>query len=181
MPNIKQNRFLTIAKTKEQIFHTDDLARIWGIKNRQTLAVTLKRYCDSGLLHRIYRGLYSLLPAQELDPIALGFKAINDYCYLGGETILSKYGAIFQGLSYYTFMGRKSRRFKIAGHDYYCRQLKDEFLFNSAGINNGNEASPERAAADIFHLNRRYHLDNPSVLDWDKLRGIQKAVYDDNI
>jgi predicted transcriptional regulator of viral defense system len=60
MTNIKQNRFSLIAKTGEQIFHIDDLARIWEINNRRNLAVTLSRYVKAGLMYRIYRGLYSL-------------------------------------------------------------------------------------------------------------------------
>ncbi len=182
--NIKQNRFLMLAKTKEQIFHIDDLARIWKINNRHNLAITLNRYVRSGLLYRIYRGLYSIKKINELNPIELGFKAINNYCYLGGETVLAKHGLIFQQLNYYSYMGPKTRRFQIGDYKYYCRQLKETYLYNDTGvIKNGQsftEASLERAVADILYLNPRYHFDNLAKVDKKKLKQIQKNVYNIN-
>lgn len=179
--NIKQNRFLTIAKTKEQIFHIDDLARIWQIDKRQNLIVSLNRYVKAGLIHRLYRGLYALKKAEALDPIELGLKALNNYAYLSTESVLAKHGVIFQHLQHYTFIGPKSRRLQIGSNHYYCRQLKDKYLFNDTGIikNNPsfNEASVERAVADMLHYNPRYHFDNLSGIDHDKLREIQKKVY----
>ena len=178
--NIKQNRFLKIAKLNESIFQIDDLARIWGIKNRDSLRVTLKRYVDSALLYRIYRGLYSLKKPDELEPLILGTKAINNYCYLSGETILARHGVIFQKTNYYTFIGSKTKRFKIVDNQYYCRQLKDSFLYNDTGVEKGdpiNTASLERAVADILHFNPRYHFDNTKAIDQAKLRKIQRTVY----
>jgi predicted transcriptional regulator of viral defense system len=181
MANIKQNRFLMIAKTKEQIFHLNDLARIWGIANRQNLAMTLNRYVAAGLIYRIYRGLYSLKPAAELDPLILGAKALNNYCYLSGETILAKQGVIFQQVNYFTFIGSSTKRFKIGTYKYYCRQLKGDFLYNDTGVlKTGkafNEATLERAAADILYFNPRYHFDNPMAINQAKLKDIQNAVY----
>ena len=75
--NIKQNRFAILARLEEQIFHIDDLARIWGVSNQATLRVAVKRYVDAGLIYRLYRGLYSLKKLNDLDPRLLGAKAIN--------------------------------------------------------------------------------------------------------
>ena len=180
MANIKQNRFLSIAKLRESVFHVGDLAKIWNINNRHNLHITLKRYVDAGLLQRLYRGLYSLKKAEELDPLVLGAKAVNGYCYLSGETILAKHGAIFQQVGYFTFVGQKTKRFKIAGYKYYCRQLKDDFLYNDNGVDKDGEiniASLERAAADILYFNSRYHFDNPGAIDWKKMEKIRRAVY----
>ncbi len=181
MANIKQNRFLEIAKTNEQIFHINDLARIWQISNNQTLSITLNRYVKAGLLYRIHRGLYSLTKVDELDPIYLGVKVINNYCYLSTETILAKHGLIFQNVNYYTFVGLKSKRFKIANNHYYCRQLKKDYLFNDTGvIKKGqlfNQASLERAVADILYFNPHYHFDNLSSVNKNKFKNIQLNVY----
>lgn len=178
--NIKQNRFLTIAKLNELIFQVDDLARIWGVINRPNLLITLKRYADSGLIYRLYRGLYSLKKVEELDPLALGAKAINSHCYLSGETILAKHGVIFQQTNYLTFIGQKTKRFQIGSNKYYCRQLKDDFLYNDSGIiktGQFNEASLERAVADILYFNPRYHFDNPGAINKIELKKIQRNVY----
>ncbi len=181
MANIKQNRFLSIAKTKEEIFHINDLARIWQISNGQTLSITLNRYIKAGLLYRIHRGLYSLKEVNELDPVYLGVKIINSYCYLSTETILAKHGLIFQKLNYFTFIGLKSKRFKIGNNHYYCRQLKKDYLYNDIGVIKNkqffNQASLERAVADILYFNPSYHFDNISNVNKAKFKNIQLNVY----
>jgi len=132
-------------------------------------------------MYRVYRGLYSLKKVDELDPITLGFKAINDYAYLSCETILAKHGLIFQQINYITFVSRKNKRFKISNNNYYCRQLKEEALFNDTGvIKRGqpfNEASLERALADILYFNPRYHIDNSSAVNKIELKRIKRNVY----
>jgi len=178
--NIKQNRFLSIAKLAMPIFSTNDLAKIWNINNRNTLLTNLKRYVKSGLIYRIYRGLYSIKPIIELDPFLLGAKAINNYCYLSGETILVKHGIIFQQVNYFTFIGKKTKRFTIGNYKYYCRQLKDEFLYNDIGIDKTekfNLATLERAIADILYFSPNYHFDNPDAINWIEVNKIQKSVY----
>lgn len=178
--NISQDRFLIIARLEEPIFHVGDLARAWGISNRHNLLMTLKRYVDGGLLFRLYRGLYSLKRAAELDPYILGAKAINSYCYLSSETVLAQHGVIFQKVDYFTFSGEKTKRLKIAGYKYYCRQLKDEYLYNDIGIvktGKYNIASLERAAADILYFNPRYHFDNPALINKAELKNVQRLVY----
>ncbi len=178
--NIKQNRFLSIAKLGISVFHVDDLAKIWDINNRNTLLTTLSRYVSSGLMYRLHRGLYSIKPLAELDPLLLGAQVINDYCYLSGETILAKHGIIFQSVSHYTFMGEKTKRFKIGESRYYCRQLKTGFLHNDSGIDKSgkfNLATPERAVADILYFNPRYHFDNPAAINLKELKKIQAVVY----
>ena len=178
--NIKQNRFAILARLEEQIFHIDDLARIWGVSNQATLRVAVKRYVDAGLIYRLYRGLYSLKKLNDLDPRLLGAKAINKYCYLSGETILAQQGIIFQQINYFTFIGTGTKRFKIGDYNYYCRQLKDAFLYNDTGVDkNGplNIASPSRAVADKLHFNPAYHFDNLAAIDWLEGKKIQQAVY----
>ena len=178
--NIKQNRFTDIIKLGGLIFHTNDLAKIWKISKRHTLLVTLKRYVDNGLLYRLYRGLYSLKPVANLDPLLIGAAAINNYSYLSCETVLAKHGVIFQGLSYFTFISDKSKRLTILPYNYYYRQLKKDFLYNDFGVNknnNLNEASLERAVADILYFNPDYYFDNPTVINWERVREIQKNVY----
>lgn len=178
--NIKRDRFLLIVKLKDSVFHVSDLARIWGIDNSQTLSAILRRYADSGLIYRLYRGFYSIKPLSELDPWLLGARVINSHCYLSGETILAKHGIIFQQVYYFTFISDKNRRFKIGDNNYYCRQLKKEFLYNDIGIDKKgkfNLATLERAVADILYFNPRYYFDNPNKINWTKVRKIQATVY----
>src|SRR3990167_8961323 len=101
--NISARRMVLLGQKAEQIFHIDDLANLWNIQNKNTLRVTIKRYVDSGLLHRIYRGFYSIHQLTELDPVELGAKALHTFCYLSTETILWREGYISQVPHAYTY------------------------------------------------------------------------------
>jgi len=75
--NTTQRRFVEIARLREVIFHVSDLANLWNINNSNTLYTTLKRYSQAGLIHRIQKGMYSLIPIDDLDPLLLGIKALH--------------------------------------------------------------------------------------------------------
>ena len=94
--NVSQNRFVHLARLGDIIFHASDLANLWDIRNPNTLYTTLKRYVKSGLIFRIRKGMYSLIPLDELDPILLGIKTIHSYAYISTETVLFDEGIINQ-------------------------------------------------------------------------------------
>ncbi len=175
-PNL---RFARLARMNEFIFHAGDLANIWQIKDRNTLYTTLKRYSGNGLLYRIYKGLYSLKPANELDPFLLGIKAIHEYCYISTETVLVKEGIIQQNINYITLVSSKSKRFSIGDYNYYSRQLNSKFLFYPDGIIEQDGiriATKERAIADLLYFNPEMYFDNASVINWIKVKKIQKNI-----
>jgi len=177
--NNKQDRFLKLANLGQNIFHIDDLARIWNIQNKNNLHTTLKRYTQNGLLKRIYRGLYTIDDFFNLDPFVLGIKAIHSYAYISTETVLALNGIIQQDLNYITLISGTSRRFSIVSYNYYSRQLKDDFLFNDLEIikkKNFNIASTERAVADLLYFNPHFYFDNQNLIDWDKVKKIQKNI-----
>jgi predicted transcriptional regulator of viral defense system len=177
--NSVAERFVQLARMGETVFHARDLANLWGIRNNNTLYTTLKRYVERGLLFRIYKGLYSLAPASEIDPLFLGIKAIHEYGYISTETILEKAGVIAQKINWITLVSSKSRKFSAGGNEYRSRKLADKFLFNSAGIENENGvffARSERAAADLLYFNPEAYLDGANLLDWKKVRNLQKEI-----
>lgn len=175
--NISAKRMALLAKKKEVIFHIDDLANLWEIADRNTLRVTLKRYADTKLLYRIYRGFYSLFPLSELDPVLLGAKALHTFCYLSTETILWAEGYISQAPSMYTFISNVSKQFRIGPHRYKSRRLHDRYLYQPAGLltqNGVKRATPERAIADILYFNPTFHFDHP--VKWAKIKKLQKDI-----
>lgn len=175
--NISAQRMALLARKQEVIFHVDDLANLWGITDRNTLRVTLKRYTDNKLLHRIYRGFYSLYPILELDPIVLGAKALHQFCYLSTETILWRKGFISQAPSVYTFVSSMSRQFSIDTHRFKSRRLSDRYLYQPAQLitqNGIKVATPERAIADMLYFNPAFHFDRPVL--WAKIKKIQKEI-----
>lgn len=177
--NNVSERFAQLARMGEKVFHTRDLANLWQIKNNNTLYTTLKRYTERGLLFRIYKGLYALVPAAEIDPLLLGIKALHEYSYVSTETILAEAGVIAQKINWITLVSSKSKKFSVGDNDYWSRKLADKFLFNSAGVENKNGvflAQPERAAADLLYFNPNAYLDGANLLDWKKVRKLQKEI-----
>ena len=162
-----------------KIFHTNDLAVLWKITSRHNLYMTITRYIDKGVLFPIYKGLYSTVPLSSLNPLELGQAIIHRYTYLTAESVLSQAGMISQAVYDYTFVADISKRVLVGAWPFRFRQLKDEYLYNPAGIVDQDGvfiATPERAVADMLYFNPRYHFDVPESIDFEKVRSIQKEV-----
>ena len=173
-------RLNILLKEGRQLFHTRDLALLWGLENTNTLYTTIKRYVKKGILIPIYKGFYSTVPLNNIDPLLLGTKALALYSYLSCEYVLIQSGIIFQQSNYITLISSVRKKFKIGENEYYVRRVKDEFLYHDTGIyeeNGVKKAIPERAAADMLYFNPHYHLDNRKGLNWQKINSIWKEVY----
>ena len=177
--NITQRRFVEIARLGEVIFHVSDLANLWNINNSNTLYTTLKRYSQAGLIHRIQKGMYSLIPVDDLDPSLLGIKAMHKYAYISTETVLFREGIINQKPRSVTIISSVSKKFIINSNTYISRQLNDRYLFNPEGIRKSNKiltASVERAAADLLYFNAKTYFDAANLINWERVSEIQKAL-----
>lgn len=168
-----------LLKQDRKIFHTNDLALLWDITNKNTLYTTIKRYKKSGTLIPIHKGFYSVIPLSQVDPITLGIAFLHRYAYLSTESILAREGVIAQSISAITFISNTSKRFKLQDTHYLVRQMTDQYLYNTGGIikkNHHHEATLERAVADLLYYNPNYYFDNKNLVDWDKVKKIQKEV-----
>lgn len=168
---------MQLAETGQPLFHLQDLATLFGMKNENTLRVMLHRWVRAGMLHRIQRGLYSIIPPEKIDPVLLGGACLHRYCYLSTESILHDEGLILQSMDVHTFVSGVSRRFAREGHHFVSRRLHARFLHNQRGIRMEGgilRASLERAIADLLYFNPWYHFDCP--VDWEKVRAIQQAI-----
>lgn len=166
-----------LLTTEERIFHLKDLSVLWNVENYNTLRTTIKRYCKNGLLHRIYKGFYSVIPNEKIDPALLGAKAIHGYCYLSTESILFSEGYISRKITYFTFVSEKSKRIFIGENQYLSRQLKPAHLFNPEGLilKNGLwQATIYRAIADMLYFSPKYHFDRE--IDWKKVKKMQQKI-----
>ncbi|MDO8668622.1 MAG: hypothetical protein Q7K35_06105 [bacterium] len=183
----KNSRFSKLAALDEIVFHTGDAGNLWGIKNSNTLNTTLSRYARQGLIYRLYRGLYSLKKAGDLDPYFMGIKALHGSAYVSCESVLFAGGAINQKPCEITLVSRASRRFTVAGVRFRSRKLHDRFLYNDAGIeikNGVRYATLERAVADLLYFNPRKHFDatDSNLINWQKVRAIaDEAGYEINL
>ena len=168
-----------MLKLDRKLFHSGDLAVLWGISNKNTLYTTIKRYVQKGVLIPVYKGLYSVIPISKIDPYALGVSVIHGFTYLSTETVLANNGIIFQTIYPYTFIAGLSKKTRIKDYIFLFRRMKPEYLHNMAGISNQNGvliASPERAVADMLYFNKKYHFDSSDKIDWKRVRAIQKEV-----
>jgi hypothetical protein len=172
-------RLNELIKSDRNVYHSNDLAILWGISNKNTLYTTIKRYVQKGTLIPIYKGLYATVPITELDPLELGRAVIHRYTYLTTESVLAQDGIISQATYAYTFVSSLSRKITIGDFSFVFRKLKDEFLFNPTGITNKNGnfvATTERAVADMLYFNPKYHFDFSESIDFKKVKSIQKEI-----
>jgi hypothetical protein len=172
-------RISELIKLDRKIYHSNDLALLWDITNKNTLYTTIKRYVQKGVLLPIYKGLYATVPLSQLDPLELGKAIIHRYTYLTTESVLASAGVISQATYAYTFVSDRSKRVLIGSVSFLFRQLKDEYLYNPIGIVNRNGvlvATLERAVADMLYFNPRYHFDVRDSIDSEKVKSIQKEV-----
>jgi len=156
-------RIDVLLKLDRKLFHTQDLALIWGIVNKNTLYTTIKRYLDRGILIPIHKGFYSTIPVNRIDPWLLGISYLHRYAYVSCETILIKEGVIFQSGNYITLVSDVSLKFKVAGFSYLVRKMQDRYLYDDSGIKNVNGvfvADRDRAVKDMLYFNPSYHFDN---------------------
>jgi predicted transcriptional regulator of viral defense system len=174
-------RLASIATLGEIVFHASDVANLWEIPNENTLYKTLSRYVADGLIHRVYKGLYAVKKASEINPFLLGVKAIHSPAYVSCESVLYQKGILNQSPLAVTLVSQFSRHFSIAGIQYRSRKMREEFLFNDAGIeikDGVRIASIPRAVADMLYFNPRKYFDagDSTLIQWGKVREIADAV-----
>lgn len=172
-------RISELIKLDRKLYHSNDLAILWGISNKNTLYTAIKRYVQRGILIPIYKGLYSTVPISQLSPLELGVAVVHKYAYLSTESVLAQTGIIYQATYEHTFVSSVSKKLTVGKMSFLYRKLKDECLNNPSGLTNQNGifvASVERAVADMLYFNPNYHFDMSDNIDWEKVRLIQKEV-----
>lgn len=173
------SKLQVLLEQEKNIFTSSDLAVLWEIENKNTLLKTLSRYESKGYLHRIYKGLYSVKPLENLHPYELGCAIAGPSGYVSAETILAKEGLIFQELNSITLYGARAKQLEVAGNLYLVRYLNPIFLLNRLGItyiNNYYLATTLRAVADILYTSPNYYIDRNEAIDQKELSEMQHKL-----
>lgn len=173
-------RINILLKQEKKLFHTNDLALLWHIQTPNTLYTTIKRYVQKGILRRIHKGFYSVVPIEKLKPVELGIACLHSFAYLSTESILAENGVIFQASDYITLVSSVSKKFKIGNYSYLVRKMKDEFLYQTVDLTERNgvkAAALERAVADMLYFNPNFYFDNRKIIDWKRVKQIQKEAF----
>jgi predicted transcriptional regulator of viral defense system len=177
----KQN---ILVQSGQKIFSTDDLALLWDIENRNTLLKTVQRYIDRQILFSIYKGIYSIIPIEKLNPFEIACSIGGPFSYISGETILSMEGYILQDVRKLTLFGKKAKEVTIGDTIFLCRYLNNKFLLNRVGIEDNRGfsiATPQRALADLLYLNPQFHIDNQLSINMTDVNNlIDEIGYNDN-
>jgi len=166
----KKGNYLNILlRFNKTIFSTKEIALLWNEENSVAVRNRLNDYVKNGKLIRLRRGLYS--KDKNYDKFEL---AVNIYTpsYISFETVLYKAGAIFQYYNSIFVASYLARDINVDNQKYSYRKIKDTVLTNQSGIKRNNNyyiASPERAFLDVVYLNKGYHFDNLSPIEWDKV------------
>lgn len=161
-----------LLRSKQTVFSTKDIALLWGEKSEADARVRLSYYVKNGKLIRVHHGLYA--KDKHYDRFELATK-IYTPSYVSFETVLTNAGVVFQYYSQIFAASYLSREIAADGQTYIYRKLKDPLLTSRAGVEQKNTyaiASPERAFLDIVYLNKHYHFDNLSPLDFDKIAAL---------
>lgn len=155
-------RIRELLHQEKKLFHTQDLALLWQIKNSNLLYTTIKRYVKKGVLYRIHKGFYCAGEITKQDPLVFGAAFYHDYCYVSTETILAEQGIINRQPKAVTFVGGRPLKFEFNGQNYLFRQMKSERLFQNQGIkliNGVLVADISRAKADMKYFNPNFYFD----------------------
>jgi len=160
-----------ILRSNKTVFSFKDIALLWG-DSSNAARVRVNYYLKNGDLYRIHQGFYA--KDKDYNKKELAIK-IYTPSYISFETVLGKAGVTFQYYNKIFIASYLTREIAINKQIYAYRKIKDLILTNDIGIehkNNYSIAISERAFLDIVYLNKNYHFDNLSALDWNKVSEI---------
>jgi predicted transcriptional regulator of viral defense system len=160
---------LNILRSDKTVFSFQELLLTSKDKNPNLLIRRLNYYIKKGELYSIRKGLYAK------DKSYNKFEAVNKIytpSYISFETVLGKTGIIFQYYSQIFIASYLTREIIADGQIYSYRKIKDFVLTDNTGVEQKDNyaiATPERAFLDVVYLNKNYHFDNLSILDWNRI------------
>lgn len=166
---MEKANILNILRSNKTIFSFKDILLASREENPALLRRRINYYIKKGELYPIRRGLYA--KDKNYNKFELGTRIFTP-AYVSFETVLGQSGITFQYYSQIFVASYLTRNIKCNGQAYSFRKIKDTVLTNKAGLKNEGEyliASKERAFLDTIYINKDYHFDNLSPLDWDKV------------
>lgn len=166
---VKKGDYLSvILRSNKTVFSFKDIVLLWG-DSGSVARVRINYYIQNGDIYHIRRGFY----AKDKNYNKFEFAAkIYTPSYISFETVLGQAGITFQYYSQIFIASYLTREIKCDGQTYSFRKIKDTILTNKVGLENSDEyftASKERAFLDTLYINKDYHFDNLSSLDWNKV------------
>lgn len=162
------NLIAKLFQSAKTVLTVKDISLIWQENNLNNLKAKISYYVKRGALIRLSRGFFA--KDKNYNPKELAI-SIHTPSYISFETVLRETGVIFQHYDTIFAASRLSRTIKCGKYIFTYRKLKNEILYNPAGIiNQGGYsiATKERAFLDMIYLFPNYYFDNLKNIDWDK-------------
>ena len=157
----------TFLRLNNTVFTFKELSLIWNETDVKLTKKRVYRYTKMGKLYPIRKGIYA--KDKNYDKLELANKIFTP-AYISLETVLSRTGIVFQHYNQIFVVSYLCREISCDGQTYVFHRMKDVLLTNSHSIEKkGNYyiASKERAFLDTIYLNKNYHFDNLSSINWD--------------
>jgi len=165
--NMEKDYISTLLRSNNTVFTFKELSLIWNETDVKLTKKRVYRYTKTGKLYPIRKGIYA--KDKNYDKLELANKIFTP-AYISLETVLSRGGIVFQHYDQIFVVSYLSREISCDDQTYVFRRMKDVILTNSLNIEKkGNSyiASKERAFLDTIYLNKNYHFDNLSSINWD--------------
>lgn len=169
---MEKDQLLDLMRLKNTIFTTKDVSLFWNEPRVDFVRKKLYRYLKSGKIKSVRKGIYA--KDKNYNKYELASKIFTP-AYVSFETVLAKAGVIFQFYSQIFVASYLTRELIIDGQNYSFKKIKDAILTNRIGIETKDNyfvASPERAFLDLVYLNKDYHFDNLTNINWNKVSEI---------
>lgn len=166
---MKKADIFNILRSEKTVFSFKDILLASGENHPALLRRRISYYISQGELYGLRRGLYA--KDKNYNKLELATKIFSP-AYVSFETVLAETGIIFQHYGQIFVASYQTKDIICDGQKYSFRKLRDDILTDNAGIedkNNYSIARPERAFLDVVYLNKEYHFDNLSPLDWNKI------------
>lgn len=158
-----------ILRSNKTVFTFKDILLASGETNASLLRRRLSYYVKKGDLYPIRRGFYAKDSHYNKYELAT---RIYTPAYISFETVLGAAGVTFQYYSQIFVASYQTKELECDNQIYSFKTIKNSILTNPAGIENRENysiATPERAFLDVVYLNKDYHFDHLSGLDWGKV------------
>lgn len=142
---------------------------LWRNVESPAARARVNYYVKNGALYPLRRGLYA--KDKNYNKLELATKILIP-AYVSFETVLASEGIIFQYYGDIFVASYQTKNIVCDGQIYSFKKIKKSVLTNREGIDLKSScsiATKERAVLDTIYLNKNYHFDNLSPLDWDKL------------
>lgn len=172
-----KNLTTSLYLSEQTVFTIAELGILWRENRPDNLKAKVNYYCRSGVLAPLRRGIYRLV-GKDYQPLALANRVFIP-SYVSLETVLVKFGVVFQPYEAVYSVSYQTRELEIGGRKYVYRKIRQDVLTNPAGIKHENYytvASLERAFLDTLYLNGEQYFDNLGEINFDICRELV-AIY----